>query len=187
MSYTIYTTEAFIFKERNFGESGKIFSFFTKDFGRIDATAQGVRYLKSKLRYSLSGLSILKISFVGTANGYWRLTGAEEILPLDDTRANFEKMKFSFVLFSLIDRMVQGQQADEALWNKLVKFFLFVENNGFKESEIKNLEIFVAIDLLKHLGYMEEWGGGALSLKEVGSRREYFLSLVHKSIEQSQL
>lgn len=188
MLHRIYTTEAFIFKEKSFGESDKIYSFFTKDFGRIDAVAQGVRYLKSKLRYSLSSLSFIRISFVATSSSYWRLVDAKEVLALENTRRNFEKTKRSFILFSLIDKLLQGQESDLDLWKKLKKIFLFLEKRNLNDDNLKNFEILSAIYILRHLGYVEEEQGVKnLSLNDIGSRSKYFVSLVKKSIEQSQL
>ena len=150
--------------------------------------AQGVRYLKSKLRYSLSGLSFIRISFVATNNGFWRLIDAEEILVLGNTRSSLEKTKSSFVIFSLIDRLLQGQETDLELWERLKKTFLFLEKSNLTSNDLKNFEILSATYILNYLGYMEDgWGDEKLSLEEIGSRSDYFLSLVQSSIEQSQL
>ncbi len=188
MSYTIYTTRAFLFKKKEFGESGMLYSFFTEKYGRIDAAARGVRYLKSKLRYSLSGLSFLRISFVATSGGYWRLIDAEEVFILDRTRNDARRTKSSFVLFSLVDRLIQGQDADTYLWEKFKNIFLFLERKNISSNELKNFEILSAVHILNHLGYMGgEIEGRNLSLDKIGADRKYFLSLVKESIEQSQL
>lgn len=188
MAYIIYTTKAFIFKERDFGESARLFSFFTEDFGRIDAMAQGIRYLKSKLRYSLSGLSFVRISFVASSNGFWRLTDAEEIFQFENIRRSPEKTRSSYVLFSLIDRMVQGQESDLELWRKLEKIFMFLENKNLDNGDLKSFEILSAMHILKHLGYLEEERATEnLSLGKIGKNGQYFTALVQRSIEQSQL
>jgi len=184
----MYTTKAFIFREINFGESDKLFSFFTEDFGRVDAVAQGVRCLKSKLRYSLSGNSFLRVSFVGTSNGYFRLVDAEEIFLLEKTKKSLKKTKSSFVLFSLIDRMLQGQEEDRDLWKKFEKIFMFLENSDSVDGNLKNFEILAAMHVLNHLGYLGERDETkSLSLDKIGKNGKYFLSLVQKTIEQSQL
>ena len=156
MSYNIYTTEAVILKKRDLGEADRLYSFLTKDFGRIEVVAQGVRYLKSKLRYSLSGFSFLRIAFVATSNEHWRLVNAEEVCVWDSVRKNSEKMKCLSGIFSLIDRLVRGQEQDIELWEKLKNIFLFLEKNEFKNNGFKNFEITAALRILEQQGYLEK-------------------------------
>jgi len=134
MSYHIYTTEGIILKRRNVGEADSVFSVFTKDFGRVEMKAQGVRYLKSKLRYHLSGKAILRISFVDTNNDYYRLTDAEELRIFENVRPH--------VLLNLLERLVQGQQKDKRLWQDLVRSVMVSDND-----EVSVLRF------LEHLGY----------------------------------
>jgi len=116
MSYRVYTTEAVILKKADIGEADKLFSFFTKDFGRLEIKAQGARYLKSKLRYHLSGRAILKISFVGSNGEYWRLVGCNEQIVFDNIKNDFLKTKSTERVLSFVERLIQGQQKDEKLW-----------------------------------------------------------------------
>ncbi len=48
MSHSIYHTEGFVIASQDTGEANKYYKIYTKDFGLIGATAQGVRHLKSK-------------------------------------------------------------------------------------------------------------------------------------------
>lgn len=134
MSYHIYTTEAVILKKRDYGEADRVFSFYTKDFGRVEVKAQGVRYLKSKLRYHLTNPSLLKISFVDTSNEYYRLVGVEEL-------ESFKNVKSARFL-NLLERLVQGQQKDEKIWKDLVQAVM-----------ISNKDDMFSLRFLKHLGY----------------------------------
>jgi len=134
MSYHIYTTEGIILKKRDVGEADRFFSVFTKDFGRIEVKARGVRYLKSKLRYCLSGDSILKITFVPTRNEYYRLVGAEELRLFKNTR--------SAEVLGLLERLIQGQQKDEKIWKDLTRVVTVPNKN----------KVF-ALRFLDYLGY----------------------------------
>lgn len=75
MSHEIYTTKGYIISSEGKSESDKNFFILTKDLGLIRATAQGVRKIESKLRYSLQDFSFSEISFVMTKAG-WRITSA---------------------------------------------------------------------------------------------------------------
>jgi len=188
MSCCIYTTEAFIFKKRDIGEAGRLYSFFTKDFGRIDAVAQGVRHLKSKLRYHLSFFSFLRISFVATSGEYWRVVDAEEIRALESPRGDFGKARTIFTLFSLLDRLLQGQEADGRLWETAKELFGYLEKSVLSKNDLRNFEILFALRVLNHLGYAEDFSPDEpLSLEKVDNSKNYFLSLIKESLEHSQL
>jgi len=176
MTHIIYQTEAVILKKRDLGEADRLYSFLTRDFGRLEILAQGVRYLKSKLRYSLSGFSFSRIAFVATLNEHWRLVGAEEIYAWDSIRKSSEKMKCLSGIFSLIDRLVRGQELDVELWEKLKKLFLFLEKNEFKGNDLKNFEIAATLRILEQQGYLEkgkEYANPSLAIQ--------------RALEQSQL
>ena len=69
----IYHTEGIILGSRNFGETGKYYSIFTRDLGMISASAQGVRKMSSKLRFVLQDFAYLKIDLV-KGKDFWRIT-----------------------------------------------------------------------------------------------------------------
>ena len=61
MSHYRYKTEAFILGSISTGEANRFIDIFTKELGRIRATARSVREERSKLRFSLQDFSISKI------------------------------------------------------------------------------------------------------------------------------
>ncbi len=72
----IYNTEGFVIGGTNVGEANKLLKIFTKDFGMITGSAQGIRHLKSKLRYSLQDFSYSSVSLV-KGKEMWRVVNAE--------------------------------------------------------------------------------------------------------------
>jgi hypothetical protein len=75
--HAIYTTPGFIIGSRPSGEAGKLISIFTRDLGLVFASAQGIRFEKSKLRPFTQDYSFGEFSFV-RGKEYWRLTSAQE-------------------------------------------------------------------------------------------------------------
>ena len=65
MAHHVYTTPAYLIESTPSGEANKSYLLFTKDLGMIRATAQGVRLLKSKLRYSLQDSQCHTLSLGG--------------------------------------------------------------------------------------------------------------------------
>jgi len=120
MTYQIYKTEGIVLASREIGEADRIFSIYTKDFGRLEMTALGVRHLKSKLRYSLNVFSRVQIAFIRIKE-FLRLVDAKK---LDNGSLGFsEPDKFLALsgLTGLVSRMVKGEGAEKRFrffWEK---------------------------------------------------------------------
>ncbi len=78
MSHVIYQTEGIVLGKRDFGEAERMLYVYTEKFGMVNAIAQGVRYVKSKLRYNLDLFAYGNFSLVA-GREIWRITDAEEI------------------------------------------------------------------------------------------------------------
>ncbi len=59
-----FKTEAIVLTKRNWREQDLLFSFFTKDYGKVEVVVAGARKIKSKLVGPLSSLGICEIVFV---------------------------------------------------------------------------------------------------------------------------
>jgi DNA repair protein RecO (recombination protein O) len=189
LSYWIYQTEGIILGKRDVGEADRIFSTLTKDFGRIDAMAQGVRYLKSKLRYNLDIFSYSRLGLVAT-NDSWRIVDAEELNNWPAIRTNAAKLAAVSRIADLINRMVRGQDSDPGLWDEVENAFVFL-NESKETDDKKNLhtfELLTQLKILSLLGYAaerEKWLN--LSLDEAGKMKIPMESLINRALQESQL
>src|SRR3989344_4669221 len=73
----IYHTEGIILGSKNFGESGRYYSIFTRNLGMVYASAQGVRKMSSKLRFILQDFACVKIDLV-QGKDFWRVPSASK-------------------------------------------------------------------------------------------------------------
>lgn len=152
-------------KSVNFGEANKYFFIFTKEFGLIKASAQGIRHLKSKLRYSLEDFSFGLISVV-RGREIWRITSAEKKISFKET----EKFLLVSRIFSLLLRLLHGEEKNDLLFDSLREGIVFLNNlsgdvslsneeNKKKISEdLANFECIMALRILSALGYIGKLG-----------------------------
>ncbi|MDO8555429.1 MAG: DNA repair protein RecO [bacterium] len=187
MSHYLYKTKGLILKKRDCGESGKIYSFFTEEYGRIEVFAQGVRFLKSKLRYSLDKVSLVRVCFIGAAGDLWKLVDAGEEIALSKTRGDFNKLQTAAIIFNFIDRLVRGQEADNFLWTIIEESLLFLENNDFTKDSLKDFELLTKLRVLAQLGYVGDCDKAKyLSLNSFFSRDSLILA-INRALKESQL
>ena len=125
--YNIHHTEGIILSSRDVGEADRIYTIYSKDFGKISVFAKGVRLEKSKLRGYLNLYSFIRISFV-EGRDFLRLTDSEEIMQpsLDLLLQAGENIYIVGRASSFIERMIRGQEKDEALWNTIHSGFHYL-------------------------------------------------------------
>ncbi len=154
MTHYIYQTEGIILGKKDFGEADRMYNIYTKEFGMVNATAQGVRLLKSKLRYNLGTFSVCKTGLI-KGRDFWRIVDAEEILSASNISDN-EKLSLVVKISRLINRMVRGEEKNDLLWKTIKDFFVFLKEKNFKNSDVEKIEISTVLDILYSLGYVDK-------------------------------
>ncbi len=164
MSYRIYHTDGYIIDSSVSGESNKIFTILTYELGTIIATAQGVRKLQSKLRYSLQDLTFAKFALV-RGKEIWRITGAEKIVNIYDKKIPIQIKQSLARVLVFIKRLSPG----EALNKKVFEEFSLLSDFLTSSRVIRNNNDIVAIENLAYLRIAHHFGYGTPSdkLKEV--------------------
>jgi DNA repair protein RecO len=161
MAHHIYHTEVFVLEGRASGEANKYFMLFTREFGMIEASAQGIRKVESKLRTSLTDFSYGTIALVLGKNG-WKLTNAiGESNLYDRFKDNKQILIMVSHIFALLKRLLHGEEKNEALYDLVKGAFLFLDIGAharqvFTSEDIKNTECVLVLNILHLLGYLSE-------------------------------
>lgn len=161
MAYTVHTTEGFILSSVPTGEANRIYHIFTREFGVIVASAQGVRLNVSKLRPHLVEYGFSSVSFV-KGKEFWRITSASGIAKSGD--------KIYIRILSVLKRLLQGEGAHESLFDYL-REELFKENLD---------ETNLMVRILLELGYVS-----ADEIKDADKLK--LINLINKGLKESQL
>lgn len=151
--HTIFQTEAFVLKSTPLGEANKQLDLFTKDFGLIRGSAQGVRYLKSKLRYSLTDFSYCNVSLV-RGKEFFRVTTASKIGDVTKDIESVEAKESMYRIFALLRRLLQGEESHPELFLNVQKTFEAMKTSTKEASGI--IEEVSVLRTLYLLGYVKE-------------------------------
>lgn len=193
----VYQTRGFVFGSTNFGEANSVFKVFTKDLGLVRASAQGVRFLKSKLRYSLHDFSYCEISLV-RGKEQWRIVGAQKIFSIRDQFLNSIPVFQIFVrVFLLLDRLLSGEEKNESLFSHIEEAVLHLKDNSLEGELVRNFEYILVLRILHCLGYLgssPDTDAFVLSpywntelLEKMSHSNAKILQEINKSIKESQL
>ncbi|HEY4499415.1 MAG TPA: recombination protein O N-terminal domain-containing protein [Candidatus Paceibacterota bacterium] len=156
MPHHIYETKALILGSTPSREADRQLLLFSREFGLIYATAQGVRELKSKLRYSLQPYSLSSINLVHGRSG-WRITNARlETNFFFDTRESNARLTVLARVSALLWRLLTGQERNEVFFDSLIPGIRFLAQ--LPETSLPEAELLLVLCILHHLGYLGESG-----------------------------
>lgn len=166
--YSIITTEGFIIDSRPRGEAGKLLYIFTKEYGLVMATAQGIRLEKSKLKYFVQDHSFGLFSFV-KGKEYWRLTNAQELVlgKKDEKRGSVSVKKYGknhdellARVAMLLKKLLHGEESNESLFEVIFRLSDFdidiVEGIDRIQTEklYQTVESLIVLRIFHRLGYI---------------------------------
>lgn len=190
----IHHTEGLILGSKNFGETGKYYSIFTRDLGMIYASAQGVRKMSSKLRFVLRDFAYLKIDLV-QGRDFWRVTSVLKTNKLEQISKNPETFGVFYNIASLLKRLLAGVEPNEVLFVDLINGLSVLEKIENKK-DLRNVEAVLVLRILNNLGYI----GGNETLKtfikspfendiifKVAQNRTKILSEINRALKETHL
>ncbi len=153
--YTIHKTDAFVLRNQTFGEANAYLDLFTRELGLIRASAQGVRHLKSKLRYSLTDFSYSSVSVV-RGKEIWRLTNAikknDAMADIPESQAKESLLR----IFSLLRRLLIGEEKHVELFDLVDHLFSTLISNSFALQSLSSMEEIAVLRILFLLGYINQ-------------------------------
>lgn len=142
MSYYIYTTEGVILAEKPYGESDRVYSILTREFGLIRASALGIRKEASKLRGALEPFVLSQVSLV-RGKEYWRATSAEAIKSISFSPGIARPLV-------LLEKLVQGEAPNPELFDAVAQAITYPDYSD------EMFEVHLVSKILYHLGYLKE-------------------------------
>jgi recombinational DNA repair protein (RecF pathway) len=151
MAIEKYPTKCIVIETFEHGEHDRVYKLFTREFGMIFARATSVRKLESKLRAHLLPRTRSLVTLV-QGREVWRLVGAEH-----EDRISLKSPD----IVILLNRLVRGEGAHKALYDRLVQF---LESTGKYDEQKARLLVYYI--LLVELGYADARVIGTKSIDE---------------------
>lgn len=152
----MYHTPGLVLSSRGVGEANSLFTIFTRELGMIEASAQAVREVKSKLRFSLRDFSLSELSLVRGKQG-WKITSAVLDSNFSDTFGpGSSALRLAARISSLLQRLVAGEEKNGHLFDMVAMALRFVAAAALTEEELANTECILVLAILHELGYLQD-------------------------------
>lgn len=195
MHYHTYNTPGLIIAGAPSGEASRYVHVFTKDIGLIGAHVQNARNINSKLRYALDAPARSHVSLVRGKN-MWRLVSA-----VPDKRfysvfkENPEKQRLCARTFSLIKKLLPGEEPNPELFAAVDEFLDFIEKE--EQNTLKDVEAILVLRILHILGYILEndltrkfarsTGWNSEIVSAMTSQRKEAIQIINESLRETGL
>lgn len=173
-----YQTQGFILKKIDRGEADRVFTIYTKDFGKLELLAKAERKIKSKLRGGLELFYLSEIEFI-QGKTYKTLTDAILIDNFKNLRKDLKRLAIAYQISAVLDQLVKGEAPEERIWQLLGESF--EKLNNWIPSLHHPLEIiyyYFFWNLVSILGYQPELNQESLCGKKIDLDLAKILKLI---------
>jgi DNA repair protein RecO (recombination protein O) len=148
-----FKTSAIVIKTLDYGESDRIITLLTTDFGKIKGIAKGAKRSRRRFSNALELFTLSKVIFFDKREtSLVRIEGCDIVDTFSAIRDDIRKIAFGSYFAELVDEMTAEREGNPDLFNTL-KVFLSLLSDGEAETQI--LRVF-EIRLLSLLGYQPE-------------------------------
>ena len=138
----LFTTNAIVTRSLNYGESDKIITFFTKDFGKLKGIAKGARRSRKRFQNALGLFSHLRLIFFDKEGlGLVRAEGCDILHSFPRIKEDLKKILYGNYYLELVNEMAGEREANREAYELLLSFLSSLEEVNLQEEQLRIFEI----------------------------------------------
>lgn len=192
--YCKHHTKGIVVGSRIEGDSNKLLTVFTENFGLINAKVQGARNLHSKLRGGSQDFSFGEFSLIHGKTGWKVVSVRAEINFYEKFKESSAKLIIAGNIFNLIKKLIAEEETHDSynsVFSVVLNLFNFLKEA--KEGDIALAECLTLVRILHSLGYMRHDPElsipiasaeiGANDLKLIAPKRAQIIKLINESLQ----
>ena len=138
--------------KKDSGEADRIFTVFTKDYGKLDLLARSERKITSKLRSGLEIFYLSEIEFV-QGKAYKTLTDSALINNFGNLRKSLIRLKIAYGISEILNALIKHQEYDSKIWFLVNESFEKLNNPKIENSNLKIILYYFLWNFLLISGY----------------------------------
>jgi DNA repair protein RecO (recombination protein O) len=151
----LFTTNAIVIRSLNYGESDKIVTFFTRDFGKLKGIAKGARRSKKRFQNALSLFSHLCLIFFDKEGlGLARAESCDILHSFPRIKGDLKKILYGSYYLELANEMAGEREINREAFELLLSFLSNLEETVPQEEQLRLFEI----RMLSLFGYRPNMG-----------------------------
>ena len=151
-----YRTQGFFIKKADRGEDSRLFTVYTKDFGKLKILGRAIRRIRSKLKSGAENFCLSEIEFI-QGKSHKTLTDAVLLDNFSVIRKDLKKLKIVHQATELLDEFISKEERDDEAWQLLNEIFDKLNNPQFKISHLPLVYYYFFWNFVSILGYGPEF------------------------------
>ena len=138
----LFKTNAIVIRSLNYGESDKIITFFTTDFGKLKGIAKGARRSRKRFQNALGLFSHLRLIFFDKEGmGLVRAEGCDILHSFPKIKEDLKKILYGNYYLELVNEMTGEREGNREAFELLLSFLLNLEEMAPQEEQLRLFEI----------------------------------------------
>lgn len=150
-----YRTQGLVFKKEDRGEADRLFTVYTKEFGKLEILGKSIRKISSKLRAGMELFSLSEIEFI-QGRTFKTLTDAILNEEFENLNKNLEVLKTASRISYLSDELMTRPENDEKIWELLIKTFQRLNHCSRAGNSCPKVYYYFFWNFVSVLGYQPE-------------------------------
>ena len=173
-----YRFTGIMLRKREVGETDRFYTFFSREQGKVTAIAKGVRKAEAKLASSLETATLAEI-MVARTRGTGKITGAVLEQSYPALHRSYESIREVTRFFVDVDRLVEVEEKDEALFTLLKTYLETAERitrEGKEQYQVRLLTEAAYYQFFALLGYQLILNECSISHEQLRKGDRFFVS-----------
>lgn len=141
-----FNLEAVVLKRFNYQEADRFITVFSKEQGKINLLAKGVRKMASKKRSALEVANHVKLHCV-KAKSFSLITQAEPLHSFSHAKSNLTRITQIYQILEIIDILTAEEVSHQDIYQHLVNLLYSLEQGGKNKQKILSTIKLVISDL----------------------------------------
>jgi len=159
----LFNTEAIVIRSIHYGESDKIVTFFTRDYGKMKGIAKGARRSRKRFQNALGLFSHLRLIFFDKEGlGLVRADNCDLLHTFPKIRDDLKKIFYGNYYLELVNEMAGEREKNLEAFDLLLYFLSGLEEMEPQEEQLRMFEI----RMLSLFGYQPNLGRCGLCKKD---------------------
>ncbi|MBI5554327.1 MAG: DNA repair protein RecO [Elusimicrobia bacterium] len=148
-------TEAIVLRARELREADSLITLYTRDWGKVQVVAKGLRKVKARYGASLEIFTHNQVMlFSKTDKDMAKLTGCQVMHPFYSLRESYFKYGMASYLLELVDKLSEYREANQEIFNLLGKSFSLMDAGVLQTREnYLSLWNWFVLKILDYSGY----------------------------------
>jgi DNA repair protein RecO (recombination protein O) len=127
----IIKTEAMVLTKMDYGDTSKIVSLYTKDYGKLSAIIKGGRSPKSKIGLMVDPLNHIQVVFYKKDSRELQLiSSADLITHFTLIKEDLEKLKYSHAVLELLKNLTVDHEVNEKLFKGVIRILNLINSDS---------------------------------------------------------